>query len=52
MAWSLKRDDEIIVISAYGFDWYKGGQLQRSGLVENLEEEILALEDEGFSIIE
>ena len=44
----FERDDEVINISEYGFEWYKGNKLVRTGLVENLEEDIQSLLDEGF----
>lgn len=39
---------EVINISDYGFEWYIDNKLVRSGLVENLEEDIASLLKEGF----
>ena len=39
---------EVINISDYGFEWYVDNNHVRSGLVENLEEDIQSLIDEGF----
>lgn len=50
----LEREEtrEVINISDYGFEWYKDDKLVKSGLVENKEEDIKALIEEGFSIVE
>ena len=48
----FERDDEVINISEYGFEWYKGDKLVRSGLVENLEDDIESLKNEGFEEVE
>lgn len=48
----LKRDNEFILISDYGFEWYINGQLIRNGLVENKEEDIELLKGDGFEEIE
>lgn len=40
---------EVINISDYGFEWYVNNNLVRSGLVENLEEDINSLLNEGFT---
>ena len=39
---------EVINISDYGFEWYIDNKLVRSGLVENIDEDIASLLDEGF----
>jgi len=44
--------DEVVNISDYGFEWYQGHTLVRSGLVENKEDVIMILEELGFVIIE
>lgn len=44
----FERDNEIINISEYGFEWYVDNKMVRSGLVENLDEDIEALKNEGF----
>ena len=44
----FEREDEIININDYGFEWYKGNKVIKSGLVENLEETIELLQSEGF----
>lgn len=44
----FERDNEIINISEYGFEWYVDNKVVRTGLVENLEEDIKSLIEEGF----
>lgn len=44
----FERDNEVINISEYGFEWYVDNKMVRSGLVENLDEDIEALKNEGF----
>ena len=44
----FERGNEVINISEYGFEWYVDNKMVRSGLVENLDETIEALKDEGF----
>lgn len=44
----FERDNEVINISEYGFEWYVNNKMVRSGLVENLDEDIEALKNEGF----
>lgn len=44
----FEREDETININEYGFEWYKGNKVVRAGLVENLEEDIQSLINEGF----
>ena len=39
---------EVINISEYGFEWYIDNKLVRSGLVENIDEDIASLLEEGF----
>lgn len=50
----LEREEtrEVINISDYGFEWYKDDKLVKSGLVEDKEEDIKMLIEEGFSIVE
>lgn len=50
----LEREEtnEVINISDYGFEWYKDDKLVREGLVENKEEDIKLLIEEGFIIVE
>jgi hypothetical protein len=44
----FEKDNEVINISEYGFEWYVDNKMVRSGLVENLDEDIEALKNEGF----
>lgn len=44
----FERDNEVINISEYGFEWYVDNKVVKSGLVENLEETIELLMNEGF----
>lgn len=44
----FERDNEIINISDYGFEWYVDNKLVRTGLVENLKEDIEMLKEDGF----
>lgn len=44
----FERDNETINISEYGFEWYVDNKVVRTGLVENLEEDIKSLIEEGF----
>lgn len=44
----FERDNEVINISEYGFEWYVDNKLERSGLVENINEDIESLINEGF----
>lgn len=44
----FERDNEVINISEYGFEWYVNNKMVRSGLVENLDEDIETLKNEGF----
>lgn len=44
----FERGNEVINISEYGFEWYVDNKMVRSGLVENLDEDIEALKNEGF----
>jgi hypothetical protein len=48
----LVRENEVILISDYGFEWYNEDELIKSGLVENLEEDIESLKNEGFEEVE
>lgn len=45
----FERENEIINISEYGFEWYVDNRCVRTGLVENLEEDIQSLLNEGFT---
>jgi len=47
-----EKTKEVINISDYGFEWYKDDKLVKSGLVEDKEEDIKMLIEEGFSIVE
>lgn len=44
----FERENETINISEYGFEWYVDNKMVRTGLVENLEEDIEMLIEEGF----
>ena len=44
----FERGNETINISEYGFEWYVDNKVIRIGLVENLEEDIESLINEGF----
>ena len=50
----LEREEtrEVINISDYDFEWYKDDKLVKTGLVENKEDDIKMLIEEGFSIVE
>lgn len=39
---------EVINLSQYGFEWYEDNRCVKTGLVEDLEETIEALKEEGF----
>ncbi len=39
---------EVINISPYGFEWYIDNELRRTGLVEDVDEDVLLLLAEGF----
>lgn len=47
----FEKDNEIINISEYGFEWYVNNELVRTGLVENLEEDIEMLKEDGWEEI-
>lgn len=47
----FERDNEIINISEYGFEWYVDNKLVRTGLVENLEKDIEMLKEDGWEEI-
>lgn len=47
----FEKDNEIINISEYGFEWYVDNKLVRTGLVENLEKDIEMLIEDGFEEI-
>lgn len=40
--------DEVILISPYGFEWYIDGERAREGLVEDFDEALELLKNEGF----
>lgn len=42
------RDNEYILISEYGFEWYKNNELVRWGLVEDIDLDIQSIINEGF----
>ena len=44
----FERDNEVINISEYGFEWCVNNKVVKNGLVENLEETIKLLMNEGF----
>lgn len=48
----LVRDNEVTLISEYGFEMYIDNKLVRNGLVENLEEDIELLKNDGFVEVE
>ena len=48
MTLRLERDNEVVLISPYGFE---DTELARAGLVEDLEADIEALQDEGFELV-
>ncbi len=39
---------EVLNLSEYGFEWYVDGELTRSGLIEDIDETIELLMNEGF----
>lgn len=43
---------EVINISDYSFEWYVDNKLVKSGLVEDKENDIEMLIEEGFTIVE
>lgn len=48
----MEKGYEVINLGFYGFEWFIDGELVRSGLIEDLEETISMLEDEGFVKVE
>ena len=44
----FEREDETVNISEYGFEWYKGNKLVKTGLVENIDNDVESLINEGF----
>ena len=48
-----KETNERILISCYGFEWYKDNKLVKEGLIESfqMEEDVNLLLEEGFEII-
>jgi hypothetical protein len=51
MTLRLERDNEVVLISPYGFEWYVDTELARAGLVEDFEADVEALQDEGFELV-
>lgn len=51
MTLRLERDNEVVLISPYDFEWYVDTEMVRAGLVEDLEADIEALQDEGFELV-
>lgn len=51
MTLRLERDNEVILISPYGFEWYVDAERVLTGLVEDLEANVEALQDEGFELV-
>ena len=45
------NDYEVINLSEYGFEWFINGKSVRTGLIEDLEETVELLLDEGFEEI-
>lgn len=48
----FERDNEVVNISEYGFEWYVDNKVIRSGLVENIDNDIESLLNEGFVEVE
>lgn len=48
----LIRENEMILISDYGFEWYVDNELVRAGLTENADEDIAMLIEEGFELVD
>ena len=48
----FERDNEVINISEYGFEWFRDGKLIGEGLVDGLEETIEGLIDDGWEEVE
>lgn len=44
----FERENETINLSEYGFEWYVDNKVVKTGLIEDLEETIVMLENEGF----
>ena len=51
MTLRLERDNEVVLISPYGFEWYVDTELARAGLVEDFEADVETLQDEGFELV-
>lgn len=51
MTLRLERDNEVILISPYGFEWYVDSELARTGLVEDFEADVETLQNEGFELV-
>ena len=44
----FERENEIINLSEYGFEWYVDHKVVKTGLIEDIDETIALLENEGF----
>ena len=51
MTLRLERDNEVVLISPYGFEWYVDTELARAGLVEDFEADVETLQAEGFELV-
>ena len=45
----FERDNEVININEYGFEYYRNNELKKSGLVEDLDATITSLIEDGFT---
>lgn len=46
---TFERENEVINISEYGFEWWINHKLEKTGLVENLEDTIELLINDGWT---
>ena len=44
----FERENETINLSEYGFEWYVDNKVVKTGLIEDIDETIALLENEGF----
>lgn len=51
MTLRLERDNEVVLICPYGIEWYVDGEMVWTGVVEDLEADVKALQDEGFELV-
>jgi len=51
MTLRLERDNEVVLISPYGFEWYVDTEMVWAGLVEDFEADVETLQDEGFELV-